>query len=445
MLQHITTKDGIDVYCAHTELDDPATLVPNPRNPNVHDDSQIELLARIIKAQGWRAPITVSDRSGFIVRGHGRRLAALKLNLTEAPVDIQHYETEAEEYADLVADNRLSELSEMDNSILVGILDDLKNEGFDIELSGYMEAELDKIRSENMAENEGMTDPDDIPETEDTATFVKKGDIWHMGEHKIMCGDSTDNKTLDKLIGDEPVGMIFTDPPYNVDYKPEERRSNAPNNQQYKKGGIMQDDGGFDTIKWLNAIEKYMKQGAFYICSGDKEAPLIHNWIKERTGQREPTYIVWAKNSFTLTRRDYHRQHEFIFYSWLKEKHWSGTRVESDLWWWDKDIIEQMDQKALVTLFHELIDQTDLWDVHRDPVQEYIHPTQKPTALAKKAIRYSSKPDDIVVDFFSGSGSTTIAAEQMKRKCYSVELDPDYVAVTLVRYYKFYWKHAHQG
>ena len=437
--KHITTKDGIDIFCAHTKLDDPATLVPNPRNPNQHPEEQIELLARIINAQGWRAPITISDRSGFIVRGHGRRLAALKLNLTEAPIDIQHYETEAEEYADLVADNRLSELSMMDNQTLYGILDELKNDGFNIELTGYMEAELEKIRSEHMEEKEGLTDPDDIPEIQEK-TFVNKGDIWHMGNHKIICGDSTDTKTLDKLIGKEPVCMIFTDPPYNVDYVPEDQPRNDKSKtetRKYKSGGIMQDDGSFNTIKWLDAIEPYMKQGAFYICSGGKEAPLIHNWISQRIEPREPTYIVWAKNSFSLGMRDYHRQHEFIFYSWLKDKHWSGTRAESDLWWWDKDIINEMDKESLVKIYTDWMEQSDIWDIHRDPVQEYIHPTQKPTALAKRAIRFSSKPDDLVVDFFAGSGSSIIASDQMNRKCYAVELDPHYVATTLVRFFKF--------
>ena len=199
----------------------------------------------------------------------------------------------------------------------------------------------------------------------------------------------------------------------------------------------MQDDGSFDTIKWLDSILPYMEQCAFYICSGSKEAPLIHNWLTDKTEQRDPTYIVWAKNSFTLTRRDYHRQHEFIIYSWIKDKHWAGTRTESDLWWWDKDIIKGMDKESLVKLFEEIMDQTDVWDVHRDPVQEYLHPTQKPVALAKKAMRYSSKQEDVVVDFFAGSGATLIAGVQMERNVYLMELDPYYVSVCLLRYLKF--------
>ena len=433
----IKTKDGIHVYCAHTELKDPAGLVPNPQNPNTHPESQVELLARIIKAQGWRASITVSDRSGFIVRGHGRLMAANRLNLTEVPIDIQHYDTEAEEYADLVADNRLSELSMMDNEVLYGILEGLKKDGFDLELSGYMEDELDKVRAEHFTEVDGNTDPDDIPDMEQKDTFVLPGDLWTMGKHKILCGDSTNQKDLDRLIGKEKIGMIFCDPPYNVDYKPEERPRNAPNKQNYKTGGIMQDDGSFETINWLDAITPYMKQCAFYICSGDKEAPLIHNWILTKTKGREPTYIVWAKNSFTLTRRDYHRQHEFIIYSWIKDKHWAGSRSESDLWWWDKAIIEGLGKEELVKLFKDMMDETDIWDVHRDPVQEYVHPTQKPVALAKKAMRHSSKPDDIVVDFFGGSGSTLIAGVQMDRRAYLMELDPYYVSVGLLRYLKF--------
>jgi len=437
----IVTKDGIKVYCEHTELRDPASLIPNPKNPNQHPPEQITLLSRIIKAQGWRVPITVSDRSGFIVRGHGRLEAAIELNLTETPVDVQHYDTEAEEYADMVADNRLSELSSMDNSMLFDILDELHQDGYNIELTGYMEEELERIQAEHFKEKEGLTDPDEIPDFAQKDTFAQPGEIWLIGDkHKIICGDSTDSEVLARLIGKDPVGMIFTDPPYNVDYVPEDQPRSDKSKQvkrKYKAGGIMQDDGEFDTIAWLEAVETYMRQGAFYICSGGKEAPLIHNWISERIAPREPTYIVWAKNSFSLGRRDYHRQHEFIFYSWLGDKHWAGTRTESDLWWADKQIVKEMDKESLIKMYYEIIEQTDLWDVHRDPVQEYIHPTQKPVALAKRAMRFSSRVNDIVVDFFAGSGSTIIAAEQMGRKCYGVELDPYYVSVSLIRAYKF--------
>lgn len=437
----IITSDGIKVFCEHTELRDPAVLIPNPKNPNQHPEDQITLLSRIIKAQGWRAPITVSDRSGFIVRGHGRLAAAIELNLTEAPVDVQNYDTEAEEYADMVADNRLAELSMMDNDLLYNIIDELTEEGFNLDLTGYLDEEIDKIRAEHFKEKDGLTDPDELPEFAAKDTFVKQGEIWLLGDkHKLICGDSTDRETLTRLMGKEHVGMIFTDPPYNVDYVPEDQprsEKSSSDMRKYKAGGIMQDDGDFDTIAWLDAVETYMRQGAFYICSGGKEAPLIHNWILERIAPREPTYIIWAKNSFSLSRRDYHRQHEFIFYSWLKDKHWAGTRNESDLWWADKNIVKEMDKESLVKLYYEIIEQTDVWDIHRDPVQEYVHPTQKPVALAKRAMRFSSRPKEIVVDFFAGSGSTIIAAEQMDRICYSSELDPYYCSVTLLRYFKF--------
>ena len=180
--------DGVPVYCAHDEIVDVATLVPNPKNPNTHPDSQIQLLGRIIRQTGWRQPITVSKRSGFIVKGHGRLSAALLEGVKEVPVDFQNYASEAEEYADLVADNRIAELAEIDNKMLADIFADIDTGEIPMELTGFTEKEVESlITGLSEALHNDPTDPDDTPETTDGESMLE-GDWW-------VCGGTAENAT----------------------------------------------------------------------------------------------------------------------------------------------------------------------------------------------------------------------------------------------------------
>jgi len=209
----------IKIHCQYTELCEPASLVPNPRNPNRHPKRQIELLAKIIESQGWRQPVTVSNRSGFIVRGHGRLEAALLLGC-KVPVERQDYESEAEEWADLVADNRIAELASIDNDELAKLLSDLDELDIDMELTGYSGKALDNLLAD-IRTHEVADDGFDAAETakgikEPTS---KRGDIWILGRHRLMCGDSTIASDMAKLMDGRRAAMVFTDPPYNVDYQ----------------------------------------------------------------------------------------------------------------------------------------------------------------------------------------------------------------------------------
>lgn len=210
----------IKIHCSYTEVVDITTIVPNPRNPNQHPQKQIELLAKIIKNQGWRAPITVSTRSGFVVRGHGRLLAAQLLGVGQVPVDRQDYATEAEEWADLIADNRIAELAEIDNNLLSELLSEIDISDFDCELTGYKDSQINNLLADfNTAEvHEDNFDIETAIE-EIKEPITKQGDVWQLGRHRLMCGDSTILSDVKKLMDGKMASMVFTDPPYNVAYE----------------------------------------------------------------------------------------------------------------------------------------------------------------------------------------------------------------------------------
>lgn len=200
--------DGVPVFCAHDKIVDVATLVPNPKNPNQHPDAQIQLLGRIIRQTGWRQPITVSKRSGFIVKGHGRLSAALLEGMKQAPVDYQNYTNEAEEYADLVADNRIAELAETDNKLLADIFADIDTGEIPMELTGYTEDEVESlVTALSEALHNDLNEPDDIPETpEAEAVISQKGDLWILGRHRVVCGDATNEQDRELLLDGAPPG-----------------------------------------------------------------------------------------------------------------------------------------------------------------------------------------------------------------------------------------------
>lgn len=211
MIEEITPKamaDTIAVYCAHDKIVDTDELVGNPRNPNKHPKEQIAALAKIIKRQGWRHPIVVSNRSGFVVKGHGRLLAAKKLNAQQVPVDYQDYESEASEYADLMADNKIQEFSELDEKLSADILQDIKNSGdIELEMSAFTEEALNELLAKSQ-EGEAQEDKFDVDAELQKPCFSKNGDIWHLGKHRVICGDSTAQETYDTLLGNTKVNLV---------------------------------------------------------------------------------------------------------------------------------------------------------------------------------------------------------------------------------------------
>ena len=389
-----------DVYCAHSQMVEIEKVVPNPRNPNKHSEKQIALLSKIIAAQGWRAPITVSTRSGFIVRGHGRLLAARKLGLAEVPVDYQAYETEAAEWADLIADNRLSELSETDDLLLKDLLQELGTSELDLELTAYTADEIDQMLGSAKEVQEDDFDADKALSEIDEAQ-TKLGDIYILGKHRLLCGDSTDAAAVEKLMDGQKADIAVTDPPYNVGYTGGTKDALTIQNDKQEDTAFRQ----FLSSAFTN-MDAAMKPGAvFYIWHADSEGYNFRAACKE-AGWQVRQCLIWNKNQLVMGRQDYHWKHEPCLYGWKEgAAHlWASDRKQTTILCFDR------------------------------PQKNAEHPTMKPVALLAYQIANNTKGEDIALDLFGGSGTTLVACEQLGRKCYMMELDPKYCDVIIKRW-----------
>ena len=389
-----------DVYCAHSQMVEIEKVVPNPRNPNKHSEKQIALLSKIIAAQGWRAPITVSTRSGFIVRGHGRLLAARKLGLAKVPVDYQAYETEAAEWADLIADNRLSELSETDELLLKDLLQELGTSELDLELTAYTADEIDQMLGSAKEVQEDDFDADKALSEIDEAK-TKLGDIYILGKHRLLCGDSTDAAAVEKLMDGQKADIAVTDPPYNVGYTGGTKDALTIQNDKQEDAAFRQ----FLSAAFTN-MDAAMKPGAvFYIWHADSEGYNFRAACKE-AGWQVRQCLIWNKNQLVMGRQDYHWKHEPCLYGWKEgAAHlWASDRKQTTILCFDR------------------------------PQKNAEHPTMKPVALLAYQIANNTKGEDIALDLFGGSGTTLVACEQLGRKCYMMELDPKYCDVIIKRW-----------
>lgn len=398
--------DDVPVYCAHDALVDPATLVPNAKNPNTHPDNQIQLLGRIIRQTGWRQPITVSKRSGFIVKGHGRLSAALLEGVKEVPVDYQNYASEAEEYADLVADNRIAELAEIDNKMLADIFADIDTGEIPLELTGYTEEEVENLitaLSEALHEDEA-TDPDEVPEPPEPGQVItQEGDLWILGGHRLLCGDSTDRETVERLMDGAKADMVFTDPPY------------ALFGNSTGVCGVGDDKMIMPFFREIGRrIQSCLKpMGHAYVC---------HDWqtgatIKEAfAGLTPKNLIVWRKAEGGGLGSFYTKIYELI---WL-----FANEPELGIVGKNKPHARTINGVA------------NIWDCPVVQAPERDHNAQKPVNVVKIAVENSSDRGENVLDLFGGSGTTMIACEQLDRTCYMMELEPKYCDVIVKRYIK---------
>lgn len=359
---------------------------PNPKNANKHPEDQIKRLAQIIDYQGMRSPIVVSKRSGFITKGHGRLEALKELGWKEAPVDYQEYENDAQEYADIIADNEIARWANTDLAMVNTEMLDLGPD-LDIDMLGIKDFVIEPI------EKYDEETQDDVPEvTHDPIT--KRGDVWLLGEHRVMCGDSTMIDDVEKLMNGEKADMVFTDPPYNV----------AFNGRSGKFGVIKNDNIAKDKFEELIievcSVIKTLNPESYYIWCNWK----FYGILQENLDYK--SCIVWAKNVFGMG-NNYRHQHEFCLFNGSIDDH--------------------------------IKNETDLWEIKKD--SRYIHPTQKPVELSVRAFSNHIKQINIV-DLFGGSGSTLIGAQQTGRKAFLMELDEHYCDVIIERWEKFTGKKA---
>ena len=376
-------------------------VIPYARNPRRYENA-IAKVAASIKEYGFRQPIVV-DEEMVIIAGHTRLQAAQSLGLKKVPVHVATGLTPAQIKAYRLADNRTSEDAEWDEELLALELGELDELGFDLDLTGFDAVELEELL--DGAAIDGLTDDDEVPEAPETPV-TKEGDVWLLGDHRLICGDSTKAKTMKALMGKELADMVFTDPPYNVDYG-----QTMKDNLRGKPRKIQNDNLGNEFQQFLtDACTEMVKvcKGALYICMSSSELHTLFAAFGE-AGGKWSTFIIWGKNHFTMGRADYQRQYEPILYGWPDgNKHfWCGDRSQSDLWYYDK------------------------------PRTNDLHPTMKPVELVCRAVENSSKTKDIVLDSFGGSGTTLIACEKLKRQARLIELDPIFCDVIVKRWEEF--------
>ena len=376
-----------------------ADLIPYARNARTHSDAQVAQIAASVNEWGWTTPVLV-DEAGSIIAGHGRVLAARKLGLTDVPVMVASGWSEAQKKAYVLADNQLALNAGWDMDLLKVEVGDLNLDGFDLDLIGFD----DKLLADLLAEpNEGLTDPDEVPEPPAEPVTVL-GDVWVMGSHRLMCGDSTSIDELEKLAAGQRVDMWLTDPPYNVAYEGGTKEKLTIQNDSMNDESFRQ----FLRDAYI-AADAVMKPGAvFYIWHADSEGYNFRGAAKD-AGWVVRQCLIWKKSSLVMGRQDYHWKHEPCLYGWKDGAGhlWATDRKQTTILEFDK------------------------------PSRNGEHPTMKPVELFEYLLLNNTKGADIVLDSFGGSGTTMIAAEKNGRHSRLMELDPKYCDVIITRWQNF--------
>ena len=416
-------------------------IKPYEHNPRIND-AAVDVLATSIKEFGFRQPIVV-DEDGVIIVGHTRFKAAQKLGLEKVPVHVAKGLTPAQVKAYRLADNKTGELAEWDYDLLPIELADLQGMDFDLDLIGFSSDDLARLLDPDV--QEGLTDPDDVPEPPDDP-ITQPGDLWILGDHRLLCGDSSSVEDLDRLLDGAEIHLVNTDPPYNVKVEPRSNNAIAAGNSSFSnkhhqkfdlerhpekaKGTTKKmrakdrplendfvSDEEFDRLldAWFGNIARVLVPGrGFYIWGGYANCGNYPPVLKA-TGLYFAQAIIWDKQHPVLTRKDFMGAHEWCFYGW---------------------------REGAAHQFLGPHNATDLWHVKKVNPQSMIHLTEKPVELAVRAIQYSSRTGENVLDLFGGSGSTLIGCEQTDRKAFLMELDPPYCDVIIERWQKFTGKKA---
>ncbi len=380
----------------------------NPRKDLQPGDPEYEKLLRSVEEFGYVEPIIWNKRTGNIVGGHQRFKVLKQLGFTEIDCVVVDMD-EAREKALNIALNKIS--GDWDTAKLADVFRDIEQYGISLDITGFEAPEIDKLFQKLSREDGKIVEDDFDAEAEAaqiTEPLTQPGDIWLLGKHRLMCGDSTDVADVAKLMDSTKAKMVFTDPPWNVDY-------GGSTHPSWKNRQILNDKMSADEFyKFLLSAFKAMagvsEPGAMtYVVMSAQEWGSVMTAMKE-AGYHWSSTIIWAKDSLVLSRKDYHTQYEPIWYGWL-----GG----------EKRLCPLQDRQ-----------QSDLWQIPR-PKKSEEHPTMKPVALAGKAVGNSSRPGDTVLDLFGGSGTTLIACEQSDRVNCSLELDPKYCDVIVKRYIEF--------
>lgn len=384
-----------------------ADLKPFAQNPRTHSDAQVAQIVASIQEFGWTNPILIDADSG-IMAGHGRALAAAKLGIADVPVIVLSHLSRAQQRALVIADNKLALNAGWDNSLLALELGALRDMGFDLGLTGFGELELDALFA---TQTEGLTDPDDAPEPP-ADPVSQLGDVWLLGRHRLVCGDSTDALVVGQALAGVTPHLMVTDPPYGVEYDAGWRNNAARNSPGMGNraigagavGKVLNDE----RADWREAWALFPGDVA-YVWHGALHATTVADSLTA-SGFAIRAQIIWNKSQMAIGRGDYHWKHEPCWYAVRKGKvgHWAGDRK-----------------------------QTTVWDIKKPSKSETGHSTQKPVECMQRPIENNSSLGQAVYEPFSGSGTTIIAAEMTGRTCHAIELSPAYVDVAVLRWQAF--------
>lgn len=374
-----------------------ADLIPYARNSRTHSEAQVAKIAASIREFGFLNPVIIDGDNG-IIAGHGRVLAAQKLNLESVPVIEASHLTDAQRRAYIIADNRLALDAGWDDEMLRVEFSDLAEMGFDLELTGFGLDEIAALEPEQITE--GLTDEDSVPEVPEVPVTVE-GDVWVMGSHRLMCGDSTSIGAVDTLLQGKKAGMVNTDPPYGVSYQSNMRTKSE------KFAVIKNDDVFLDIAPVIHACS----DGWVFVWTSWKVLP---QWLGQFEAFGYPTnQVIWYKPGGGIgdLKKTFASDYETALV-WHRGAELTGKRIGS------------------------------VWKIGKDGASEYVHPTQKPVALAEEAIDKTTRKGCMVLDLFGGSGSTLIACEKTGRDARLMELDPKYCDVIVKRWQDFTGKQA---
>jgi len=383
-------------------------LIPYARNARKHSQNQVSQIAASIKEFGFNSPVLLKDDS-TIIAGHGRVMAAEKLGLKKVPcIYLKHLTpTQAKAYG--IVDNQLTLNSEWDDELLKLDILDLKSEDFDLDILGFEKDQLDDIIGFS-GDISGQTDPDEVPDVEEKDVWVKPGDLFQLGDHRVLCADCTVKENVDRLMDGQKADMVFTDPPYNVASNSKNVAASVSRAMNDLKNSDW--DKGFEIEKALEQIKSIIENGSVYIwCSHFLFSRIVEglsDWAKF-TG-----WNVWSKPNPMPS---------------LMKRHWS----------WNSELCCYFTIGKHVFNFPDSGHALASWNFNKIHVatEGLGHPTQKPTELCSHVIKHSSNKGQLVLDLFLGSGSTLIACEKTSRKCYGMEIDPHYVQVIIERWEAF--------
>lgn len=373
-------------------------LIPYINNSRTHNEEQVKQIVASINEFGFTNPLLIDEKDN-IIAGHGRLLASKKLNMKEVPCIVLSGLTEAQKKAYIIADNKLALNAGWDEELLKLELENLKELDFDISLTGFNIDELDDVFGE-----EKEVEEDDFDCTPPEEPKSKLGDIYQLGNHRLMCGDSTNENDVSKLVGEQKMDLLITDPPYNVDYTGKSKEAMKIQNDKMENN-VFHD---FLVKAFSNAYNFLKDGGAFYCWYASKEVVNFHTALED-SGFTVKQELIWNKNSMVMGRQDYQWKHEPCLYGWKE--------TSSHAWYSDRK------QTTIIN-----------WD---RPSKADLHPTMKPIGLFDYQIKNSSKAGDNILDLFGGSGTTIIACEQNNRNAYTMEYDPKYVDVIIQRWETF--------